>query len=83
LLHEFSHILSGDMRLKFEMLVWVQGILFLSWAGRLMVASDSPVGGGFWGGKPAQRKDYGQPRGDALLRRKAMGKARAARCLES
>ena len=51
LLHEFSHILSGDMRLKFEMLVWVQGILFLSWAGRLMVASDSPVGGGFWGGK--------------------------------
>ncbi len=53
LLHEFSHILSGDMRLKFEMLVWVQGILFLSWVGRLMVASDSPVGGGFWGGKPA------------------------------
>jgi Zn-dependent protease with chaperone function len=53
LLHEFSHILSGDMRLKFEMLIWVQGILFLSWAGRLMVASDSPVGGGFWGGKPA------------------------------
>jgi Zn-dependent protease with chaperone function len=57
LLHEFSHILSGDMRLKFEMLVWVQGILFLSWAGRLMIASDSPVGGGFWGGKavPAGR----------------------------
>jgi Zn-dependent protease with chaperone function len=55
LLHEFSHILSGDMRLKFEMLVWVQGILFLSWAGRLMVASDSPVGGGFWGGRPAQK----------------------------
>jgi Zn-dependent protease with chaperone function len=50
LLHEFSHILSGDMRLKFETLVWVQGILFLSWAGRLMIASDSPVGGGFWGG---------------------------------
>ncbi len=53
LLHEFSHILSGDMRLKFEMLVWVQGILFLTWAGRLMVASDSPVGDGFWGGKAA------------------------------
>ncbi len=52
LLHEFTHILGGDMRLKFEMLVWVQGILFLSWAGRLMVASDSPVGQGFWGGKP-------------------------------
>ncbi|MEI7774595.1 MAG: M48 family metalloprotease, partial [Verrucomicrobiota bacterium] len=32
LLHEFSHILSGDMRLKFRMLVWVQGILFLSLA---------------------------------------------------
>jgi Zn-dependent protease with chaperone function len=49
LLHEFSHILSGDMRLKFRMLVWVQGILFLSLAGRLLVASDSPVGTGFWG----------------------------------
>jgi Zn-dependent protease with chaperone function len=49
LLHEFSHILSGDMRLKFRMLVWVQGILFLSLAGRLLVASDSPVGKGFWG----------------------------------
>jgi Zn-dependent protease with chaperone function len=55
LLHEFTHILSGDMRLKFEMLVWVQGILFLSWAGRLMVASDSVVGQGFWGGKPKTR----------------------------
>lgn len=55
LLHEFTHILSGDMRLKFEMLVWVQGILFLSWAGRLMVASDSAVGQGFWGGKPKNR----------------------------
>jgi Zn-dependent protease with chaperone function len=55
LLHEFTHILGGDMRLKFEMLVWVQGILFLSWAGRLMVASDSPVGQGFWGGKPNPR----------------------------
>jgi Zn-dependent protease with chaperone function len=48
LLHEFSHVLSGDMRLKFQMLAWVQGILFLTLAGRLMVASDSPVGGGFW-----------------------------------
>ncbi len=48
LLHEFSHVLSGDMRLKFQMLAWVQGILFLSLAGRLMVASDSAVGEGFW-----------------------------------
>ena len=48
LLHEVSHILSGDMRLRFQMLAWVQGILFLTLAGRLMVASDSPVGNGFW-----------------------------------
>jgi Zn-dependent protease with chaperone function len=57
LLHEFTHILGGDMRLKFEMLVWVQGILFLSWAGRLMVASDSPVGQGFWGGKSGSSRE--------------------------
>jgi Zn-dependent protease with chaperone function len=49
LLHEFSHILSGDMQMKFKMLVWVQGILFLSLAGRLMIASDSPNRAGFWG----------------------------------
>lgn len=49
LLHEFSHIMSGDMQMKFKMLVWVQGILFLSLAGRLMIASDSPNGAGFWG----------------------------------
>ncbi len=49
LLHEFSHILSGDMQMKFQMLVWVQGILFLTLAGRLMIASDSPNNAGFWG----------------------------------
>ncbi len=57
LLHEMSHILSGDMRLKFQMLVWVQGILFLTLAGRLMIASDGPAAKGFWnrtGPVPAQ-----------------------------
>jgi Zn-dependent protease with chaperone function len=67
LLHEFTHILGGDMRLKFEMLVWVQGILFLSWAGRLMVASDSPVGQGFWGGEPSPRPNRSARRRVAQL----------------
>jgi Zn-dependent protease with chaperone function len=49
LLHEFSHILSGDMQMRFQMLVWVQGILFLTLAGRLMIASDAPNKAGFWG----------------------------------
>ena len=61
LLHEFSHILSGDMQMKFKMLVWVQGILFLSLAGRLMIASDSPNRAGFWGrtGGLEQKKNHG------------------------
>lgn len=73
LLHEFSHILSGDMQMKFKMLVWVQGILFLSLAGRLMIASDSPNRAGFWGrtgaadktGPHGPRASQGEPEGQS------------------
>lgn len=39
LAHEFSHILSGEMRLNFGLLAWVQGILFLDAVGGSMLRS--------------------------------------------
>lgn len=67
LLHEFSHVLSGDMRLKFQMLAWVQGILFLTLAGRLMVASDSAVGDGFWSKRRFKSASASRSRGQATV----------------
>ncbi len=61
LAHEFSHILNGDMKLNFQLLAWVQGILFLGLVGRSMMQGD--------GGKQQQRKKSGargtRPTGDA------------------
>lgn len=37
LAHEFSHLVCGEMRLNFNLLAWVQGILFLTLVGRGMI----------------------------------------------
>ena len=39
LAHEFSHIVCGEMRLNFQLLAWVQGILFLTLVGLGMIRS--------------------------------------------
>jgi Zn-dependent protease with chaperone function len=51
LAHEFSHILNGDMKLNFQLLAWVQGILFLGLVGRSMLQED--------GGRRSQRQKSG------------------------
>ena len=43
LAHEFSHVLNGDMKLNFQLLAWVQGILFLGLIGRSMLNSDGAM----------------------------------------
>jgi Zn-dependent protease with chaperone function len=43
LAHEFSHVLNGDMKLNFQLLAWVQGILFLGLIGRSMLNSDVAI----------------------------------------
>ncbi len=43
LAHEFSHVVNGDMKLNFQLLAWVQGILFLGLIGRSMLNSDGAV----------------------------------------
>jgi Zn-dependent protease with chaperone function len=43
LAHEFSHVLNGDMKLNFQLLAWVQGILFLGLIGRSMLNSDGAI----------------------------------------
>ncbi len=35
--HEFSHILNGDMRLNFELITWISGIMVLTLLGRVLI----------------------------------------------
>lgn len=36
LTHEFSHVISGHMKLNFQLLAWVQGLLFFGLVGRML-----------------------------------------------
>ncbi len=44
--HEFSHILSGDMRLNIELMGWLHGLLVIALMGRLLVQLGVRGGGG-------------------------------------
>jgi Zn-dependent protease with chaperone function len=50
LAHEFSHVVTGQMRLNFQLLAWVQGLLFFGLVGRMLFRGGE---GGRAGGKRA------------------------------
>jgi Zn-dependent protease with chaperone function len=60
LAHEFSHVLNGDMKLNFQLLAWVQGILFLGLIGRSMLNSEGTPKGRKTGARASGSLEEGQ-----------------------
>ncbi len=61
--HECSHILNGDMRLNFQMMCWISGILVLSVIGRVLIRLGPHLRGSVNNGNSGSRKNN---QGDSL-----------------